>query len=106
MATDNTNGNSEGNNSRPTSTAGQVSNDVRQNVSDTSAAVSKATSAAVSKAGSALQGLVSGEANIVDAAVAVKGAFDSVTGLSGKISASVMMPAMKADACDESVGIL
>lgn len=88
MASENSNGHSEASNARPASTAGQVGHDVRQNVSE--------TSSAVSKAGTALQGLVSGEANVVDAAVAVKGAYDAVTGLSGKISASVMMPAMKA----------
>ena len=43
-----------------------------------------------------IKDLVSGKANAVDTALAVKGAFDAVSGLTGQISASVMMPVMKA----------
>ncbi|HEX5150763.1 MAG TPA: DUF6531 domain-containing protein [Parafilimonas sp.] len=50
----------------------------------------------VNKAENTFKDLLAGKANIVDAAMAAKGAFDAVKGLSGKISASVMMPVMKA----------
>lgn len=96
MASDNNN--SSTNNGQPQSTSAQVQSEVKQNASE--------TTTAVSKAGSTLKNMVSGDANIVDAVVAVKGAFDAVTGLSGKISASVMMPAMKVLASFKGQAIL
>jgi RHS repeat-associated protein len=68
--------------------ASEASSGARENAS--------ATSQSVSKAASAISGLRSGQTNIVDAAFAVKDAFDSVKGLTGKISESAMMPVMKA----------
>ncbi len=65
-----------------------VAGDVETNVHGTGEALSKAKQA--------MSGFLSGDANIVDAAMAVKGAFDAVTQLSGQLSASLMMPVMKA----------
>lgn len=67
---------------------GEATAGVNQNVSDTTAALSKAKNT--------ISDLMDGKANIVDAAMAAKGAFDAVKGLSGKISESLMMPVMKA----------
>ncbi len=79
----------------PQSAADQVASGAKEAWSGTKADA-HATKESLSKASDALKDLVAGKANIVDAAMAAKGAFDSVKGLSGKISASVMMPVMKA----------
>lgn len=50
----------------------------------------------VSRATASISNLVSGEGNIVDAAMAVKGAVDNVRGLTGRLSATAMMPVMQA----------
>ena len=50
----------------------------------------------VNKATASISNLVSGNGNVVDTALAVKGAIDNVKGLSGRISATVMMPVLKA----------
>ena len=66
----------------------------------------KETSESLSKASQSLKDLASGKANIVDTALAVKGAVDAVKGLSGKLSASVMMPVMKKLAAFKGKAIL
>ena len=50
----------------------------------------------VGRATTSISNLLTGEGNIVDAAVAVRGAFDNVRGLTGRLSASAMMPVMQA----------
>lgn len=50
----------------------------------------------VNKAAASISNLVSGKGNMVDAAVAIKGAVDNVTGLTNRLSATAMMPVMKA----------
>lgn len=66
----------------------------------------KETSESLSKASQSLKDLASGKANIVDTALAVKGAVDAVKGLSGKLSASAMMPVMKKLAAFKGKAIL
>lgn len=51
---------------------------------------------AVSKATASISNLLSGKGNMVDTALAVKGAVDNVAGLTGRLSATAMMPVMKA----------
>ena len=71
----------------PQGDGGAIDNS-RQNLHD--------TEQKVGEAGTAIKNFLSGDANIVDAAMAVKGAYDSIKGLSGKLSESMMMPVMKA----------
>ncbi|NTS43889.1 RHS domain-containing protein [Flavisolibacter sp. BT320] len=67
----------------------------RQSIQGAGANVQEARDS-VKQASAAISNLVSGEGNIVDAAMAVKGAFDNVKGLSGRLSATAAMPVMKA----------
>ncbi|MEO7308607.1 MAG: hypothetical protein ABIR78_14145, partial [Ferruginibacter sp.] len=75
-----------GTNPAPQSAAGEAISNAASNVHDTKESLTKAKDT--------LKDLVNGKANAVDAAMAVKGAFDSVKGLTGKISESLMMPVM------------
>jgi RHS repeat-associated protein len=52
--------------------------------------------AAVNKAKDSMKALLDGKANVVDTALAVKGAIDNVKGLAGRLSATAMMPVLKA----------
>ncbi len=54
------------------------------------------TKESVTKAADAISDFKAGKANIVDVAMAVKGAVDSIKGITGKLSESLMMPVMKA----------
>ncbi|OLY94438.1 RHS repeat-associated core domain-containing protein [Cnuella takakiae] len=60
----------------------------------------------VGKATASISNLVSGKGNIVDTALAVKGAVDNVKGLSGRLSATAMMPVMKALAAFKGQAVL
>src|SRR4051794_1244794 len=51
---------------------------------------------AISKAADSISNLVSGKGDIVGTALAVKGAFDNITGFTGRLSATAMMPVMQA----------
>jgi len=67
-------------------TADQAKDGVSANLGDTKASLSGAVGS--------LQNFAKGKGSMLDAGMAVKGAVDSVRGLSGKISESVMMPIM------------
>lgn len=61
---------------------------------------------AVSKAADSMKDLLTGKGNMVDAALAVKGAYDNVVGLTGRLSSTAMMPVMKALAAFKGQAIL
>lgn len=83
-----TGANSHANDATPQSAAGEAIAGASTNVHDTGESLTKAKDT--------LRDFKDGKANAVDVAMAVKGAFDSVKGLTGKISESLMMPVMKA----------
>lgn len=70
-----------------TGTTSQAAEGVQRNISDTGNSISKATAT--------VKALISGEGNIADAALAVKGAVDAAQKITGSVSVTCLTPSGK-----------